>query len=97
MDEYDLKRNLLHVRDENANLNVIISKPKSMMNYELFHLDESFHGILKTMPIWEKKKEKNCKKIQICLREIYSILFTKVHNLVKKNLAKENKIRIRIY
>jgi hypothetical protein len=67
LDEYDFEKNFItYVKDENANLNVMISKLKFMVNYELFHLDESFHGIFKTIPMWENKK-KNCKKIQICL------------------------------
>ncbi len=61
MDDYDFEKQFItFVKDENANSNVMISKQKSMTNYELFHLDESFHGILNTMLIWgEKKMQKN--------------------------------------
>jgi hypothetical protein len=52
LDEYDFEKKFItYVKNENANLNVMISKQKSMVNYELLHLDESFHGILKTMSI----------------------------------------------
>ncbi len=63
LDEYDFEKKFItYVKNENANLNVMISKQKSMVNYELLHLDESFHGILKTMSIWENEKESSCKK-----------------------------------
>jgi len=63
LDEYDFEKNFItYVKDENANLNVMISKLKFMVNYELFHLDESFHGILKTIPMWENKKKKKLQK-----------------------------------
>jgi hypothetical protein len=38
------KKFTTYVKDENANLNVMISKQKSMVTYEHFHLDENFHG-----------------------------------------------------
>jgi len=63
LDDYDFEKKFItFVKNENANFNVMISKQKSMMNYELFHLDESFHGILNTMLIWGGKK--NAKKFK---------------------------------
>jgi hypothetical protein len=45
LDEYDFEKKFItYVRNENANLNVMISKQKSMVNHELFHLDENFHA-----------------------------------------------------
>ncbi len=60
MDEYDFENKFItYVRDKNSNLNVMISKLKSMVNYELFHLDESLHDNFKTMPIRENKTKIN--------------------------------------
>ncbi len=51
------------MKDKNANLNVMISKQKSMVNYEHFHLDENFHGIfLNHANMGKQKNYKNYKK-----------------------------------
>ncbi len=49
LDEYDFKKKFTtYVKDKNANVNVMISKQKFMVNYEHFHLDENFMAFFKS-------------------------------------------------
>jgi len=45
LDEYDLRKKIIaYVKDEGANLNAMIVISKSMVDYEVLNMEESFQG-----------------------------------------------------
>jgi hypothetical protein len=68
------------VKDEGANLNAMKSTLKSMMNCELFGLEDSFQGIcfghafFQIMLIWDNRK-KVCKFFKYVSIKLFSLVY----------------------
>jgi hypothetical protein len=83
-----LPKNLAYVKDEGSNLNTTIIALKSIVNYELLGLEESYQGCcfghFFSKHVNMEQLMKNLHKVETCFHQICTIRYTKVHNLAQK-------------
>jgi hypothetical protein len=87
VDIYALRRkNITYVKDEESNMNILTIALKSIVSCDMLDLEESFqgtcfgHAFSKALLICYNKG-KSLQRFKICVNEIHSRRFVKMHNL----------------
>jgi len=87
LDSYALKRKKIsYLKDEGSNMNITITNLKSIVSYDMLGLEESFQGTCLGHTFskacqYATTKEKSLQRFTICVNQIHSRRFAKMHNL----------------